>query len=221
MIDIVHINNNITIIHGDCRELSSIDCDIIITDPPYGINHPCNFADRRSKYDSGKRNNWPNVYGDDQPFDPAWLLDLQKPMVLWGGNYFADKLPVSNGWLVWDKERSDNLDQATCELAWTNCVKGVRRFRHHWDGMMKASERGESYHPTQKPVALFDWILSLRWLSNVQTVFDPYMGSGPCGVACVRAGQRYIGVEINKEYFDTAYRRITKELSQLQFNFNE
>ena len=201
------------LINGDCLQCLPIEADAVISDPPYGIAHPCNFASR-GRRGLAKANDWPDVAGDDKPFDPAWILAMNKPTVLWGGNWFADKLPPSGGWLVWDKERPDELDQATCELAWTNCIKGVRRFRHLWNGMMKASEKGENYHPTAKPVALFAWTLALRWLADVETVFDPYMGAGPCGVACVLAGKRYIGCEINETHFNTAVARIEKAMQQ-------
>jgi site-specific DNA-methyltransferase (adenine-specific) len=216
---VLKLSDNVTIINGDCRDVLPVECDLICCDPPYGMAHPCNFAGR-GRGNLAKCNDWSDVAGDAEPFDPAWILAMNKPTVLWGGNWFADKLPPSSGWLVWDKERPDELDQATCELAWTNCVKGVRRFRHLWNGMMKASEKGESYHPTQKPVALFAWVLALRWLTDAQTVFDPYMGAGPCGVACVRAGKRYVGVEIDPVHFETARDRLTRELEQGRFNFS-
>ena len=205
---------NATLYLGDCREILPTlpKIDLIITDPPYGISHPCNFKGRgRGKL--AACNDYPDVIDDNKPFDPAFLLALNVPTVLWGANYFADKLPTTSGWLVWDKERPDALDQATCELAWTNYVKGVRRFRHLWNGMMKASERGESYHPTQKPVALSDWVLSLKWTPQ-GTVFDPYMGSAPVGVSCVLAGRKYIGVEREPVHFETACRRISEAQSQ-------
>jgi len=186
--------------------------DAVITDPPYGIAHPCNFAGRGRDNLAGC-GDYADVAGDDKPFDPAPFLNLQVPTCLWGGNHFASRLPDSGGWLVWDKERPDTLDQATCELAWTNFVKGVRRFRHLWHGMMKASEHGESYHPTQKPVALYDWIFSLPW-TPAGAVFDPFMGSGPCGVAALRAGRNYVGVELSAEYYEIAKRRIQAEAAQ-------
>lgn len=181
--------------------------DAVLTDPPYGINHPCNFGER------GRDNlaacySWPDVAGDDEPFDPAHILSLDVPTILWGGNHYASRLPDASGWLVWDKLRPDDLDQATCELAWTNVVKGVRRFKHLWDGFRKDSEREESYHPTQKPVALMDWCLSLPWTRNLEAILDPYMGSGPVGVACVRLGRKFIGIEREEKYFRISVKRI-------------
>lgn len=218
------ITDRISIHLGDCRDVLPVVCDAVVTDPPYGMAHPCNYRTRRGNssplregkpiWKNGRRNDWDNVAGDDKPFDPEWILAMDKPTVLWGGNWFANKLPAVSGWLVWDKDRPDELDQATCELAWTNCVKGVRRFKHLWNGFQKASEQGESLHPTQKPVALFSWTLNLRWLAGVQTVFDPYMGSAPCGIACHRAGKRYIGCEINPQHYATARERLLRETAQ-------
>lgn len=202
----------VTIYQGDARAFQHVPlCDAIITDPPYGMAHPCDYK-ARGRGALAECKDWPDVHGDAEPFDPAWLLALARPTVLWGANYYADRLPPSPGWLVWDKERPDDLDQSTCELAWTNCVKGVRRFSHLWNGMMKASEKGESYHPTQKPVALMAWTLGLRWLAGIRSVYDPYMGAGPMGVACVRAGIAYVGVELNPDHFATAQGRLEREL---------
>jgi site-specific DNA-methyltransferase (adenine-specific) len=207
----------IRLLTGDCREvLKTLDCSevrAVITDPPYGIAHPCDYA-RRKRGALAPCNDWPDVIGDSEPFDPAAILALDVPTVLWGANHFADKLPPSGGWLVWDKERPDDLDQSTCELAWTNCIKGVRRFRHLWNGMIRASEQGESYHPTQKPVALIRWILSLRWMPREGAVLDPYMGSGPVGVACVQMGYSFIGIELDARYYATAKWRIEQAQQQ-------
>lgn len=215
-----------TLYCGDWRTIGPVSADLIVADPPYGIAHPCDFAERGRGATAGDRpggggavwanprsNDYPDVAGDGEPFDPAPLLALGLPTCLWGGNHFASRLPDSGGWLVWDKLRPDDLDQATCELAWTNFVKGVRRYSHLWNGMMRASERGENYHPTQKPVALFSWLLALRW-TPPGTVFDPFMGSGPCGVAAIRAGRNYVGCELSAEYFAIAKRRIEAEAAQ-------
>jgi hypothetical protein len=187
---------------------------MVVTDPPYGISHPCAFK-TNGRGNLAECNDYPDVHDDDKPFDPSAILSLGVPTVLWGANWFADRLPASGGWLVWDKERPDDLDQATCELAWTNCIKGVRRFRHLWNGMMRASEHGESFHPTQKPVSLNLWTLRLRWMPKDGIVFDPYCGSGPVGVAASMLGLGYIGVEINDDYATIARRRIAEAANHL------
>jgi len=199
----------ITIYCGDYKKLLHLIGDIsqVVTDPPYGIDHPCDYYSR-GRSNLATCNNYVNVVGDNEPFDPQSILELKLPTVLWGANHYADKLPPSSGWLVWDKERPDDLDQATCELAWTNCVKGVRRFRYLWNGMMRAGERGENYHPTQKPVALMQWVLSLRWLPQDGVILDPFMGSGSTLVAAQKSNRRAVGIEISEDYCKIAVSRL-------------
>lgn len=207
MTDVVTIGNA-TLYHGDCLEILPTlpKVDAVVTDPPYGISHPCNFGER-GRGQLAECSDYPDVHDDDKPFDPSPWLALKVPTLFWGGNYFCDRLPICSGWLVWDKERPDDLDQATCELAWTNFVKGVRRFRYLWHGMMRAGEKGDNFHPTQKPIALMEWVLSLKWTPR-GTILDPYMGGGSTGVACANLGRKFIGIEIERKYFDIACARI-------------
>ncbi len=202
------IIGNATLYHGDCLEILPMlpKVDVVIADPQYGIAHPCNFSER-GRSNLALCNDYPDVHGDDRPFDPAPILALGVPTVLWGANHFASRLPDASGWLVWDKERPDDLDQATCELAWTNYVKGVRRFRYLWNGMMRSGEHGQNYHPTQKPEALQRWVIGLRWTPQ-GTILDPFMGAGSTGVAAMQLGRKFIGIEIEHRYFDIACERI-------------
>jgi DNA modification methylase len=195
-----------------CLEMCDGRCEphVLVSDPPYGIAHKTDYASRSR---CARSRTYPPMYGDDKPFDPAWLLALGWPTILWGANYYASRLPDSSGWLVWDKERPDDLDQATCELAWTNCIKGVRRFRYLWNGMMRAAPE-DLVHPTQKPVALMRWVLSLQWLP-AGVVVDPYMGSGSTLVAAKDVGRRVIGVEIEPRYCEIAVRRLRQEVLAL------
>lgn len=199
----------VVIYHGDCRKILPLmpKVDLVLTDPPYGISHPCNFKER-GRDSLASCANYPDVYGDDLPFDPLpWIAF---PCVLFGANHFADRLPPSSGWLVWDKERPDGLDQSTCELAWTNFVKGVRRFKFLWHGMIRASDEA-LVHPTQKPVALMKWILGLRWTPE-GTVLDPFMGSGTTLRAAKDLGRKAIGIEIELKYCEIAAKRMAQEV---------
>lgn len=196
-----------TLYLADCLTIlpTLAKADAVITDPPYGISLPADYK-QRGRGNLAQCRDFADVHGDDKPFDPEHLLQVADRVISWGANYYASKLPEHSGWLVWDKRVMDiTNDQADAELAWTNCVKGVRVFRHMWNGFLRDSERGEGYHPTQKPVALMDWCVSLI---APQSVVDPYMGAGPVGVACAKRKIPYVGIEIRPEYFDTACQRI-------------
>lgn len=202
----------ITIYHGDCREvLPAIgQVDLVVTDPPYGIAHPTNYHSRGLSR-MARCKDYPPVVGDGRAFDPTWLLAIGSAHIIWGANYFAQHLPPSSGWLVWDKERPDDLDQATCELAWTDCVKGVRRIRYLWNGGLRAGDES-LVHPTQKPVALLKWCLTLRWTVGYATIADPYMGSGTTLRAAKDLGRKAIGIEIEERYCEIAARRLAQEV---------
>ena len=210
MIKPVYDMDGITLYQGDSREVLpqvASRVAVIATDPPYGINHPTDYHTRgRGKL--AKCSNYPPVLGDNEKFDPRWILNLDKPTCLWGANYFADALPPTSGWLIWDKERPDELDQATVEMAWTNFVKGARRFRFMWNGMLRASDEA-LLHPTQKPVALSKWVLTLRWTPQ-GTVADPYAGSGSTLLAAKQLGRQAIGVELSEKYCSIIIKRLSQ-----------
>lgn len=125
--------------------------------------------------------------------------------VWWGGNYYANALPPSSCWLVWDKENTGNF--ADAELAWTNQKTAVRIFRHMWNGLMKDSERGEKrVHPTQKPVALAEWVFE-SYGKEGDVIFDPFLGSGMSLIAAEKIGRRLIGAELSPEYLDICIAR--------------
>lgn len=206
-------HGGVTIYHGDCREILPVigAPDLLLGDPPYGV---AERTDRRSNGRSGKAqcNDFAPVHGDDEPFDPSHLIGFNR-VVLFGANYFADRLPASPTWLVWDKREGilEN-DNADCEVAWSNLGGPARIFRHAWAGMIKASEKTERrVHPTQKPVALMAWIIS-RWTERGQLVVDPYMGSGPTLRAAKDLGRRAIGIEIEERYCEIAAKRLAQEV---------
>lgn len=202
-----------TLYCGDCREvLPTLGLvDAVVSDPPYGIAFAHGGNDS-SGIGGGKyatRFAKVTIAGDEVPFDPKHLLSIGGQHIIWGGNHFADRLPASSSWLVWDKRAASGHtnDFADCELAWTDRRGVARVFRHHWDGMMKASERGQPrVHPTQKPVALMEWCVQM--IDGDGVIVDPYMGSGSTGVACTKLGRPFIGVELDEGYFDIACKRI-------------
>lgn len=142
----------VQIFHGDCREVLDdvwFGVDLLLTDPPYGMNHEPTRRGTGSKRWGKER-----VRGDGEPFDPAFLLRFPT-MVLWGANWYASKVPDSGGWLVWDKRcdwENKGFTASDAELAWTNRGGMVRTFRMQWGGPVRGGEG--VFHPTQKPVAL-------------------------------------------------------------------
>jgi site-specific DNA-methyltransferase (adenine-specific) len=196
---------------GDCREiLPTLGGEMVcISDPPYGIAY-------KSPAGRGQtvRGDYPVIAGDTQPFDPEPFLGFSQ-VVLFGANHYADKLPASAKWLVWDKRDGGTPNNnSDCELAWVKEGGSARLIRHLWNGMLKASEReSQRVHPTQKPVAVMEWVIEQATKAG-DTVFDPFMGSGTTGVAAVKLKRGFVGIEIDQKYFDISCRRIADALTR-------
>ena len=213
----------IQLMHGDCLALmpliSTESVDLLLTDPPYGIGLRANYAECK-RTALALCHNFPPIIGDDKPFDPAHLLRFRRA-VLFGANHYADKLPASAAWIIWDK--LDGLeskrkwgfnDNSDCEMAWTNIGNATRLIPHRWMGMIKASEQQSNrVHPTQKPIALMAEIIR-HYTADGETVFDPYMGSGTTAIACLITGRRFIGIERDDTYFNVACQRVKDEQRQ-------
>ena len=209
MTDIVRIGDA-TLYHADCRDVLPTlpKFDAVISDPPYGINTSTrvNFAEKQA---------WDKERPDLTPF-----LVLARYHLFWGGQYFADKLPMHEGWLTWCKRpidmgfSNDNRSYATTELAWRNWGK-AKFFAQVWDGGMRAgsAENREFFHPSQKPIELMQWCLK-QLPSEAKTVLDPFMGSGTTGVACAQSGRAFTGIERERKYFDIACERIERAYAQ-------
>lgn len=199
---------------GDCREILPTlgKVDAVVTDPPYGIGYAHGGGGGKLARSTAFAHE--TIVGDDRPFEPTEFLGFPT-VVLWGANHFAERLPSSAGWLIWDKRDGVcSNDQADCEIAWTNRTSPARVIRHLWNGMLKASERGEvRAHPTQKPIAVMEWCLR-QATAGSDVVLDPFMGSGTTGVACAKLGRKFIGIEIEPKYFDIACRRIDAAYKQ-------
>lgn len=205
--------DGITIYHGDCREVLAAlsQADLLLTDPPYGIF----LAEVRNGF-MAQRGGQDAAQWDAAP--SAELLNLVlgfgKHSIVWGFGYFADVLGKCVAPLVWDKQTGANYF-ADGELAWTSFTSGTLRiFRHQWCGAFKASERGEQFHPTQKPVALMQWCME-RAPARIATVVDPFMGSGSVLVAARNTGRRAVGIEIEERYCEIAARRLDQTVLAL------
>jgi site-specific DNA-methyltransferase (adenine-specific)/modification methylase len=190
---------------GDCRDiLPSIQCDAVVTDPPYGIGVG------KMSMGSGKKSSRFNKFSwDDARPDMVTLSRLRetaKSVIVWGGNYFASSLGDSGCWLCWDKVQE--FSGADFELAWTSLKMPSKSFR---------LSRVEAYggvpreHPTEKPISLMKWCIG-HIPDDCDTICDPFMGSGTTGVACVQLNRRFIGIEKEPKYFEIAKRRIMEAL---------
>lgn len=201
----------VTLYHGKAEDiLPLLAFDALVSDPPYGM-----------KYEHGARkggvrlgHDGKSIKGDDEPFDPSHLLTTAaSKVILWGGNHFADSLPASRGWLVWDKRdgRPSN-DQSDCELAWTNFLTTARVHSQFWSGNVRCGrEQAEGrLHVNQKPVALMHWCLELLKMPGA-TICDPYAGSGSTLAAAKELGMPSIGVEYEEAHCETIANRVAQD----------
>ena len=204
-----------TLYLGDCRDILPTlpKVDAVVTDPPYGIDMAGGFSGAggfskpiaRREYEG----DWDNEVPDADVFGS--ILQSARQSIIWGGNYFTDKLPQGSFWLVWDKENSMPTF-SDAELAWTNIdKKSVKRIRYMQNGCM--SREKERWHPTQKAIEVMRWSIS-HLKDDPQTILDPFMGSGTTGVAAVQMGRDFIGIEREPKYFDIACRRIDQAQRQ-------
>ncbi len=201
-----HLSDSVRLICGDCREVLPTlgRVDAVVTDPPYGIGKD---GQKRSTGAHGGRKAYEFLGWDIERPDTEVFSALAAAAprgIIWGGNYFADLLPPTGKWLVWDK--GQRINQSDGELAWTTEAGALRIFDKNRVALMLDGAE----HPTQKPVALMKWCL--EQLPDARTILDPFMGSGTTGVAAVKLGRRFIGIEIEPKYFDIACRRIRAAL---------
>ena len=214
----LRISDSVTLILGDClAHLPIIAADFLVTDPPYGIAYKSGGR-TGGKWDF-VRHQGQTISGDEKPFDPAPMLALGLPFIMWGANFFSDKLPGC-GWLVWDKRpgiEDMKFNRSDAEIAANSGSKTVKTFRHLWHGICRDSDVGQHLHPTQKPVPLMAWCMEQARVPVGATVLDPYMGSGTTGIACIRTGRKFIGIERDPKHFETAVQRIRAELTQTTF----
>lgn len=198
--------------------------DLAIVDPPYGIGVGSmaytngvqivgNALAKRRDY-SG-HSEWDSKPPEQEYFDE--LIRVSKHQIIWGGNYFTDKLKPTKSWIVWDKRVQDQMsnDFADCELAW--CSKGVARvFRYLWNGMLQGNmkDKEQRIHPTQKPVALYEWLLN-KYAKEGDIILDTHVGSGSSLIACRNTNHKYVGFELDPDYYAKAKERIDDAEAQM------
>jgi DNA modification methylase len=199
-----------TLYLGDCMDiLPTLDkVDAVITDPPYGINKD---GQVRTTGGNGGRKAYEFLGWDgERPSKEVFnaILSKANKHCLWGGNYFADLLPPTMRWLVWDK--GQRINQSDGELAWTSLQSALRICTMNRVELMQDGAQ----HPTQKPVRLMAW--TIKQMGPCQTILDPFMGSGTTGVAAIQMGRKFIGIEREPKYFEIACKRIKQAVAQGQ-----
>jgi hypothetical protein len=216
-----------------CGDSTSIDAveklmagqnaDMVFTDPPYGISIVSGGGkvggggafggkknEKKDKSNVIQSSNFAPVEGDNSIDVAVEAIQViatlgAKVEIIWGGNYYANSLPNSSCWLVWDKQNTGNF--ADCELAWTNQTTAVRKFEHMWNGMVKASEHGQKrVHPTQKPVALAAWCIE-QYGGDCEKVLDLFGGSGFTLIACEQKKKTGYIMELSASYVDIIVQR--------------
>lgn len=207
--------------------------DLAIVDPPYGINIASHKGGkivgggpRRTRF-GGKNgqgirlgpvkyysSKFYHTFDDNAPPDEGYFRELarvSKHRIIWGGNFLNEYLGRASCCIVWDKKRR-GMDQADCEIAWTDLPGQSRIFEFRWNGMLQGDmkHKEKRIHPTQKPVRLYEWLLD-RYAKPGYKILDTHVGSASSLIACRRAGLEYWGFEIDPVYFKMANERLQNE----------
>jgi site-specific DNA-methyltransferase (adenine-specific) len=186
--------------------------DLAIVDPPYGIgaSEMTMGSGKNKKYYKGK--NWDNKTPNEKYFNE--LKRVSKNQIIWGGNYF--NLPLTKSWIIWDKGIYWDCDFADGEMAWTSFERVLRIAQIRYKGFLGADK--QRIHPTQKPITLYKWILD-KYAKQGDKILDTHLGSGSIAIACHDYGFELTACELDKEYYDTSYKRFKNHISQQRIEF--
>jgi len=188
---------------------------LAIVDPPYGINRSKNFGAKEFGWVQHKRTEWDNEIPTAEYFEQ--LIRVSKDQIIWGGNYMVEYLKPSMGWIFWDKGQRD-FSTSDGELAYTSFQKKLKVFNLSRGGAL-ANNGGCPIHPTQKPIALYEWILK-NYANDNDKILDTHLGSGSIAIAIDKANTldkrnlSFVGIEIDKDYFDDSIKRFKNYKSQ-------
>lgn len=184
--------------------------DLAIVDPEYGID-AANMTMGRGKNKKYSKKDWDKKPPGKNYFDE--LFRVSKNQIIWGGNYFTDKLPTSRGWIYWDKLLNKEVSFADGELAWTSFDSVIKTAKIQYNGFLGAD--AERIHPTQKPEKLYNWILK-QYAAKGQRILDTHVGSGSSRVSCFKNGFDFVGFEIDQEYCEDSDKRFVNSIAQLR-----
>jgi len=177
---------------------------LAVCDPPYGID--INSSGRLGHY-GGKGKKWDSQTPDDDYFKE--LFRVSENQIIWGGNYF--NLPPTRCFLIWDKQQPVGVSFASCEYAWTSMDESAKTFYMRPQGL----DGGNRIHPTQKPVALYKWLLA-NYAKPGDKILDTHVGSASSLIACYDMGFDYMGFEIDPDYHAAATKRLAEHMAQIR-----
>jgi len=175
--------------------------DIAIVDPPYGIDINSSGTHFKEKYEI---KDWDKATPNDEYFKE--LKRVSKNQIIWGGNYFLDRLGNCKCFIIWDKKIAEDMSFAMCEMAWTSFKNGAKIYN-------KTATQLNRIHPTQKPIGLYDWLID-RYAEKGQIILDTHLGSGSSRISANKAGLSFVGCEIDKDYFNAQEKRYKEFISQ-------
>jgi site-specific DNA-methyltransferase (adenine-specific) len=193
--------------------------DLAIVDPPYGIGEDGSKNHTRSKLAVAK--NYKSFSGQDkEPPSHEYfeeLIRISKNQIIWGANHFISRIPFDSPcWIVWDKINGES-DFADCELAYTSFKTSVRKLEWKWAGMLQQDMKNKEsrIHPTQKPVALYKWLL-MNYAKPNDKILDTHLGSGSIAIACHDLEFDLTACELDTDYFNGALKRLENHKLQLK-----
>jgi site-specific DNA-methyltransferase (adenine-specific) len=180
--------------------------DLAVVDPPYGIgaSEMTMGSGKNKKYKKGK--NWDNKTPSEEYFNQ--IFRVSQNQIIWGGNYF--ELPLTKSWILWDKGIYGDCDFADGEMAWTSFDKVLRIAQIRYKGFLGADT--ERIHPTQKPIALYNWIFA-NYAKPNDKILDTHLGSQSSRISAYKAGLDFTGFELDKEYFEQGNKRFNDFLT--------
>ena len=204
------MSDKITLLNMDCmdymRGLPDKAFELAIVDPPYGINVNHNMGRRAGN----KASEYKPAVWDYEPPPVEYFVELQRisvNQIIWGANHFIERIAKpSPCWIVWDKLFSEDVSFASCELAYTNFDSVTKRIK-------LSSARVNGIHPTQKPIKLYEWLLT-NYAKPGQRILDTHLGSGSSAIAAYNLGFDFVGTELDADYYAAASKRFEQHKAQ-------
>lgn len=206
------ITDKLTITNEDNMELMARYPDnyfeLAIVDPPYGINVNMNMGIRKGEKKKYKVKNWDKTSPTEKYFNE--LFRISKNQIIWGANNFSNLLKPSSEWIYWNKMITGNVDFSCGELAYTSFSGSLKSFNYPIQSNYILEKR---IHPTQKPVALYKWLLD-KYAKQGDKILDTHLGSGSIALACHEYGFELTACELDTEYYEKAVERIKNHVAQ-------